>query len=158
MGPAGLAILGIMVLGGIIALVVSGPRRRGRGGAASLDLEFDGGEAEAEGTRPKEYPDFGTLLERMVLPLAAAHPGWERLDGAQDVPGQPIAWFDWSGVRYSLGGETHVRALLRARDWMREHPAAEPLVVQHTKGGAGRLALNPEIGWTDGKAVRIETA
>jgi hypothetical protein len=40
---------------------------------------------------------------------------------------------------------------------MRENPNADPLIVQKTKGGAGRVTLRPEIGWTDLKAAHIET-
>ena len=157
LGPVGLSIIAVLVLGGLVSLLASGGKRGKPSTASALDIGF--GETENTGkiTRPAEYPDFPTLLDRFVLPLSEAHPRWERLDGAYDVPGQPIAWFTWNGARYSLGGETQVRALLQARDWMREHPGEDPLVVRRTTRGAGRLTLRPEIGWADEKAIRIET-
>ncbi|WP_043834595.1 hypothetical protein [Muricoccus aerilatus] len=157
LGPAGIVLVCVLLLGGLIRLVVGGPRRRRKAETASLDREFEEEDSEGKATLPTDYLDFATLLDRMVLPLAQAHPGWERLDGAYGVPGRPIAWFDWNGTRYALGGETHMRAMLQTWDWMQQHPGVDPLVVQHTRSGAGRLTLRPEIGWKDAKAVRIET-
>ena len=157
LGPAGLAVLGVLVLGGLVSLLASGGKRGKPNAAGALDLGFSEVENTGKVSRPTEYPDFPSLLERFVMPLSEAHPRWERLDGAYDVPGQPIAWFNWNGARYSLGGETHVRALLQARDWMKEHPGEDPLVVKPTARGAGRLTFRPEIGWADEKVIRIET-
>ena len=157
LGPVGLTITAILLVGSLISMAVGGAKRGKTNAPAALDLDF--GEAENTGkvSRPAEYPDFPALLDHFVLPLSEAHPRWERLDGAHDVPGQPIAWFTWNGVRYRLGGETHVRALLQAREWMKEHPGEDPLVVKPTKSGAGRLTLRPEIGWEDEKGIGIET-
>ncbi|WP_043835221.1 hypothetical protein [Muricoccus aerilatus] len=159
MSPMGLVIFGILLLGVVVGMALRGPkaRRRGGGATAAFDPDFEEEEHGSKASRPGEYPDFASLLEHFIQPLAQAHPGWERLDGARGVPGQPVAWFQWNGIRYSLGGETSLAAMLRARDWMRENPGAEPLVIKPTKRGAGRLALNPEIGWAHDKEVRIET-
>jgi len=157
MGPMGLAVFGVLLIGALFRFVNSGSKRRNRNGTAGLDLDFSEEEVEGKASRPAEYSDFPALLERFVMPLAQAHPHWERLDGAQGVPGQIIAWFYWNNVRYGLGGETHIQALLQAREWMMKHPEADPLVVRHTRSGAGRLTLRPEIGWKNEKAIRIET-
>lgn len=157
MGPMGFVVVAIMIVSGLILYAVRGSKRRRVTRDAAFDPEFDDAEPESKSVRPGEYPDFTSLLNRFVLPLAQANPRWERLDGAQDVPGQPIAWFYWNGTRYSVGGETHVRALRQTMEWMLEHPGVDPLLVLHTERGAGRLTLRPEIGWKDAKAVRIET-
>ncbi|MBI0534871.1 hypothetical protein D9599_04705 [Roseomonas sp. KE2513] len=157
LGPVGLSILGVLVLGGLVSLLASGGKRGKQAAPGGLDLGFGETENMGKASRPTDYPDFPTLLDRFVLPLSQAHPNWERLDGAHDVPGQPVSWFTWNDVRYSVSGETHVRALLQARDWTKEHPGEDPLVVKPTKGGAGRLTLRPEIGWRDEKGIRIET-
>ncbi|WP_424135263.1 hypothetical protein [Roseomonas chloroacetimidivorans] len=103
------------------------------------------------------YSDFASLLQHYVLPLARAHPGWERVDGAYDVPGRTMAWFTWNGTRYALNGETQFAPLLKAQEWMQTHPGEDPLLVRPGPGPTGRLALRSEIGWKDAKAVRIET-
>ncbi|MFH5924525.1 hypothetical protein [Roseomonas xinghualingensis] len=120
-------------------------------------MGFGDEEYEGDESRPSQYADFASLLQGFILPLHKAHPGWERLDGAYGVPGRPLAWFDWNGTRYGLNGETQFAPLLQAHEWMSQHPGEDPLIIQKTKGGAGRLTLRPEIGWTDQKALRIET-
>lgn len=158
LSPVGLIIVGILVLGALAGLSLARKAKRRRTDApGALDLDMDEAEDTGQVPRLAEYPDFPTLLDHFVLPLSQAHPRWQRLDGAYDVPGQPIAWFTWNGTRYSLSGETHIRALIHARDWIREHPGEDPLVVKPTKRGAGRLTLRPEIGWENEKAIRIET-
>jgi ABC-type transport system substrate-binding protein len=153
----GAVLVGILLLRALLSFAQPGPRRRKSSNVDALDLNMSDEDVGAESSQPGQYENFAQLLERFVLPRHAANPGWDRLDGAYGVPGRPLAWFDWNGTRYGINGETHFAPLLLASEWMREHPDKDPLVVQATKGKAGRVTLRPEVGWTDLKAVRIET-
>jgi hypothetical protein len=157
LGPIGIVVGVILVLVALMRFSVKGSRRRQSESDNSLDEGITDREYEADPSTPSEYADFGTLIGRFVLPLSKAHPDWERLDGAYGIPGRPVAWFLWNGTRYSLSGETHFAPLLRAHAWIKENPSVDPLVVQKTARGAGRLTLRPEIGLEDIKAIRIET-
>jgi hypothetical protein len=157
LGPIGIVVAVILVLAALMRFSVTSSRRRQSDSDNSLDGGMTDREFEADPSTPSEYADFAALMDRFVLPLAKAHPGWERLDGAYGIPGRPVAWFLWNGTRYSLNGETHFASLLKAHTWIKENPSIDPLVVQKTTRGAGRLTLRPEIGLENLKAIRIET-
>jgi hypothetical protein len=157
-----LSVIGPIIL---LVLIVAGflRARMARGRTESVHLDGIGIEGEADAGRgrtppPNVLPSLRAMVERIVLPRFTNHPDWERLDGAYGVPGRPIAQFEHNGTLYSINGESQIAALIAMCDWMEAHPGEDPLVIQPTKRGAGRLTLRPEIGWADSKAVRIETA
>ncbi|WP_426958847.1 hypothetical protein [Muricoccus radiodurans] len=156
----GIVLVGILVIAGLLQFMAARGRRR-RGGEQSDPLMPDmagiDDTEEVAPARPGIYPNFAAVLEGFVLPLAAARPGWDRLDGAYDVPGRALARFDRNGTVYAINGETRFEPLLLAHAWMAEHPGEDALMVQPSKGEAGRLMLRPEVGWTDARSVRIET-
>jgi hypothetical protein len=156
-GPTGLIVMALLIVACLLIFTRarSGPRRTR--GDNVIDMDLPDQEHEADQSQPSDYPDFTSLLERFVLPLHKAHPGWERLDGAYGVPGRPVAWFYWDGTRYGLNGETHFAPLLKAREWLTNHPSEDALIIQKTTRGAGRLTFRPEIGLQDPMSVRIET-
>ncbi|MBP0446782.1 hypothetical protein J8J14_18560 [Roseomonas sp. SSH11] len=155
--PMGLVILAFLLLVAVLTLA----RRRMVSRSGSMDMLGMDGEGEAAGRdgpiHMAVHPDFRSLLDHVVLPRREAHPDWERLDGAWGVPGKPIARFDRNGMAYAVNGETSFAALEALDDWMRAHPGEDPFVVIPGKGPKGRLGARPEIGWTDQKALRIET-
>ncbi|MFC0385025.1 hypothetical protein ACFFIC_05595 [Roseomonas vinacea] len=140
----GLAILAVLLLGAVLRLAV--------GRTKSAPSLLDGLEAEAEGTptgrsaRSEILPSFEAVLDRVVRPRHLAHPGWERLDGAQGVPGRTVALFEHQGSVYALNGASRFDALLAAGNWILDHPDESAVVVRSTEGGAGQLMLRPEIG------------
>ena len=72
-------------------------------------------------------------------------------------PGRPIASFERDGVIYGVNGETSFAALDALEQWMLAHPGEDPFITLPGRKGAGRLGARPETGWTDQKALRIET-
>lgn len=113
---------------------------------------LDGVDAEAEqefegrASKSEILPDFAAVLECVVRPRRMTHPGRERLDGVQGVPGRTVALFQHDGTVYSLNGASLIDALIAGGYWSVAHPGESPLVVRPTKGGAGPLMLRPEIG------------
>lgn len=156
LGPLGLVIIGMLVLAAVLTLA----RRRMGGSGGSIDpmgIDGDGDAGRDRDGRPNVLPDFRTFLDCVAFPRREAHPYWERLDGAMGVPGKPIAWFERNGVVYGVNGETTFAALDAIDDWMRANPGEDPFEVVTGKGAKGRLAARPEVGWTDRKALRVET-
>jgi hypothetical protein len=160
LGVAGLIFLAMMLIRVIMVWLQKRAFFRTKGSSASdgiFDSDTNDEFTDGDATSKSHYSDFASLLQHYILPLAQAHPGWERVDGAYGIPGRTMAWFNWNGTRYALNGETQFAPLLQAEEWMQAHPGEDPLVVRPGSGPRGRLALRSEIGWKDAKAVRIET-
>ena len=159
-GPMGLVMIAMVFALAVFTYVVARSRgqvrsRRSPGGG--LDLEFDGDAGDPGDPVTTAFRDIRDLLDRFILPRHAAHPDWERIDGAYGVPGRLVASFERNGMRYGVRGDTHFAPLILMSEWLSEHPDEDPLIVQPSSGGAGRLQLRPEIGWKDNKAVHIES-
>lgn len=148
-------LVALLVLTGLVAMALR-PRGARRRGSDALDGFSDVDEDEGQETGPRAFTDFGDVLRRYVLPQRAAHPDWDRLDGAVEVPGQPLVSFDRGPTRYVINGATRFEPLLAAHAWMEAHPGEDPLeVAQGDK--VGRLRLRRAI-WPTPRDVRIETA
>ena len=150
-----LIMLGLAVLIGLTAMALRPRRSRRGGGDAALDGMSGVEEYEGEASGPAEQRDFAGVLRNYVVPQRAAHPDWDRLDGAVEVPGQPLVAFDWNGTRYAVVGDTRFAPLLAARDWMDAHPGEEPLEIA-PGNRRGRLRLRSAI-WPAAADVHIET-
>jgi hypothetical protein len=159
-GPMGLLLVVISFLVAGFMYLVGKSRGQGRSrrpSSGGLDLEFDTDAGDEQNPTATNFKNFGDFLNRFVLPRHAEHPEWERLDGAYEVPGRMVASFERNGTRYGVWGDTQFAPLILASEWLHEHPDEDPLLIQSSSGGAGRLQLRPEIGWKDKKAVHIES-
>jgi len=155
--PMGLLLLALIILIAVLRLVRS-RSMKGGGIGDPLDPHDEDTSGSRGASRPTIHSDFRSVLDRLLLPRRAAHPDWERLDGAYDVKGRVIASFTHNGTVYSINGESTFDAIERVDAWMQEHPGEDPFIVPKGQGARGRLVLRPEIGVEDPKSLRIETA
>ena len=157
LGPLGLLMVGIL----LFLAIARWSRARSMGGSGNSDpLGLEPDDAGSGGGKPglkTILPDFQTFLDRVARPRRLAQPDWERLDGAVGVPGRAIASFERNGMVYAVNGETSFAAFEAVADWMLSNPGQDAFVTLPGRKGAGRLGARPEIGWTDQKALKIET-
>ncbi|MCR0981718.1 hypothetical protein [Roseomonas populi] len=157
LSAGGPILIGLLLLGGLAQYVM---RRNGAQKGAALD-EFGGGnqgDAEAGASSLRRiHPNFLALLEAVVMPRIAAHPEWERLDGAYGVPGQQISQFAHGDAVYAINGESRMAALAAVYHWLIEHPGEDALMTGPMRKGVGRLVIRPEVGWPKADDIRLES-
>ncbi|MBP0491889.1 hypothetical protein [Roseomonas indoligenes] len=156
MSIAGPIMVAFLMLGALLRYAQKRSLKR----SSALD-EFGGEDEEGaeagESSLRRIHPDFMALLEQVALPRMAANPGWDRLDGAYGVPGQPIAQFAHGDGVYAINGESRMEALVAIHSWMLEHPDEDPLMIAPMRKGVGRLTIRPEVGWPNPKDIRVES-
>lgn len=157
LGPIGLLMFCFLLFFAVVRLSRA-RQERGSGTSDPLGLEPDDAAGGGAASPLRSIlPDFAAVLDSVVRPRRQAYPDWERLDGAIGVPGRTIASFERNGAVYNLNGETSFAALDAVDRWMQENPGEDPFITLPARRGVGRLGARPEIGWTDQKALRIET-
>ena len=126
-----IGLLGILlVVAAVLLGVVRFARIRGRRNPALDDVgdmfEDVGEDTGPEGGPPR-FADFAEALDQYVVPLHEAHPDWDRLDGANGIPGRAAFHFERNAIRFEVNGETRFAPLLAARTWLADHPGEDPL-------------------------------
>jgi hypothetical protein len=90
------------------------------------------------------YPSFGAFMEEIVLPLRAAYPSYERLDGQPTGGNRDSAGeFTHAGRMWRVHADTHLDRLMAAYEAL-TRGTSDPFVEQPTPRG-NSLDLRPEL-------------